>query len=73
MAVLVTFIAGAVMYIFSNKLFHGLGRAGDIALMAQDVALPKAIGWYCSAAFLCTGRANQSSAVSWLQFSRSIR
>jgi hypothetical protein len=54
MAVLVSFIAGAVMYIFSNKLFHGMGRAGEMALMVQDVALPKAIGWYCSAAFLCS-------------------
>lgn len=54
MAVLVSFIAGAVMYIFSNKMFHGMGRVGEAALMVQDVALPKAIGWYCSAAFLCS-------------------
>jgi hypothetical protein len=53
MAVLVSFIAGAVMYIFSNKMFH-VGRAEELALMVQDVALPKAIGWYCSAAFLCS-------------------
>jgi hypothetical protein len=54
MAVLVSFIAGAVMYIFSNRMFHGMGRVGDAALMVRDVALPQAIAWYCRAAFLCS-------------------
>jgi len=54
MAVLVSFIAGAVMYIFSNRMFHGMGRVGDAALMVRDVALPQSIAWYCRAAFLCS-------------------
>jgi len=52
MAVLVTFIAGAVMYIFSNRMFHGMGRVGEVALTVRDVALPQAIAWYCRAAFI---------------------
>jgi hypothetical protein len=52
MAVLVTFIAGAVMYIFSNRTFHGMRGIGGVALLVEDVALPESIGWYCRAAFL---------------------
>ena len=80
MAVLISFIAGAVMYIFSNKLFHGMGRAGEMASMVQDVALPKAIGWYCSAAFLFSLTMGATTIAGDLQsgaftfyFSRSTR
>ena len=52
MAVLISFIAGAVMYIFSNRMFHGMGRVGDVALTVRDVALPQSIAWYCRAAFI---------------------
>ena len=54
MAVLISVIAGAVMYILSNDTFHGMGRAGDMVTMIRDVALPKSIAWYCRAAFICT-------------------
>lgn len=54
MSVLVTIIAGAFMYFFSNKLFHGMGRVGDVALTIRDVSLPESIGWYCKAAFLAS-------------------
>src|SRR3954452_23393136 len=54
MAVLISFIAGAVMYLFSNKVFHGMGRMGDAVLLIRDMALPGAIEWYCRAAFICS-------------------
>lgn len=54
MAVLTAFVTGAVMYIMSNRMFHGMGRAGEVALMMQDVALPKSIAWFCRAAFICS-------------------
>lgn len=53
-AVLVSFIAGAVMYIFSNRLFQGMGRVGQVALTVADAALPQSIAWYCRAAFLAS-------------------
>jgi hypothetical protein len=54
MAVLVSFIAGAVMYIFSNKMFHGMGRVGEVATTVADAALPQSIAWYCRAAFIAS-------------------
>ncbi len=53
-AVLVSFIAGAVMYIFSNRMFHGMGRVGEVALTVADAALPQSIAWYCRAAFIAS-------------------
>jgi ABC-2 type transport system permease protein len=52
MAVLISFIAGAIMYTMSSKIFHGLGHVGDVALLVQDVVLPQSIGWYCRAGFI---------------------
>lgn len=54
MAVLIAFIAGAVMYIMSNRMFHGMGRMGEAVVMIRDVALPKSIAWFCRAAFICS-------------------
>jgi hypothetical protein len=54
MAVLVSFIAGAIMYIFSNKMFHGMGRVGEVATTVADAALPQSIAWYCRAAFIAS-------------------
>jgi hypothetical protein len=54
MAVLIAFIAGAVMYIMSNRMFHGMGRMGEAVLLIRDVALPQSIAWFCRAAFICS-------------------
>ena len=53
-AALVTIVAGAFMYFMSNDLFHGMGRAGRLALTIRDVALPESIGFYCKVAFLAS-------------------
>jgi hypothetical protein len=49
-AVIVTFVFGGLMYFATNRIFHGLGRAGDVALTFADAALPMSIQWYCRAA-----------------------
>jgi hypothetical protein len=54
MAVLVSVVAGGIMYILSNKMFHDMGRVGDVALTFRDVALPQSVAWYCRAAFLAS-------------------
>lgn len=54
MAVLIAFITGAVMYIMSNRMFHGMGRMGEAVLLIRDVALPQSIAWFCRAAFICS-------------------
>ncbi|MBV8762067.1 MAG: hypothetical protein JO257_32540 [Deltaproteobacteria bacterium] len=80
MAMLIAFIAGAVMYIMSNRMFHGMGRMGDAVLLIRDVALPQSIAWFCRAAFICSLTLNatiiagdvQSGAFTFY-FARSTR
>lgn len=80
MAVLVSFIAGAVMYIFSNKIFHGMGRVGEVATTVADAALPQSIAWYCRAAFVASLTLGSTVIAGDLQsgaftfyFARSVR
>jgi hypothetical protein len=80
MAVLVSFIAGAVMYIFSNRMFHGMGRVGEVALTVADAALPQSIAWYCRAAFIASLTLGASVIAGDVQsgaftfyFARSVR
>ena len=80
MAVLIAFITGAIMYIMSNRMFHGMGRMGDAVVLIRDVALPKSIAWFCRAAFLCsltlgatTIAADVQSGAFTFYFARSTR
>ena len=50
LAVLVTFIAGGVMFILRDKVVRDFG--GNFAATMADAALPKSIEWYTRAAFL---------------------
>ena len=50
LAVLVTFIAGGVMFILRDKVIRDFG--GNFAATMADAALPKSIEWYTRAAFL---------------------
>jgi ABC-type transport system involved in multi-copper enzyme maturation permease subunit len=50
LAVLITFIAGGVMFILSDEVVRDF--AGQAASTLADAALPKSIQWYTRAAFL---------------------
>jgi hypothetical protein len=80
MAVIATFIAGAVMYIASNKVFHGMGMPGEMVLTFADVTLPISIGWFCRCAFIVSLTIGASVIAGDLQsgaftfyFARSVR
>ncbi|MDB4956096.1 MAG: hypothetical protein JWO36_3665 [Myxococcales bacterium] len=52
MAVIATFIAGGIMYIASNKIFHGMGMPGQVVLTFADVTIPLSMSWFCRCAFI---------------------
>lgn len=79
-AALATIVAGAIMYIMSNDLFHGMGRAGQVALTIRDVALPESIGYFCKVAFMAsltlgvvTIAGDVQSGAFTFYFARSVR
>jgi hypothetical protein len=77
-AVLTTFIAGGVMFIFKEKTINDL--FGNVASTFADSTLPKAIQWYSRAAFLTSltiGAAvianDVKSGAFTFYFARSVR
>jgi hypothetical protein len=52
LAVIVSVIAGGFMYFATNKIFHGLGGAGEVVLKMGDAVLPLSVVWYCRVAFV---------------------
>ncbi len=78
MAVLTTFIAGGVMFIFKDKTVNDL--FGNVATTFADSTLPKSIQWYTRAAFLTSltiGAAviasDAKSGAFTFYFARSVR
>lgn len=78
MAVLVTFIAGGVMFILSDKVIRDF--AGAAATTMANAALPKSIQWFTRAAFLVSLTIGARVVASDLQsgaftfyFARSVR
>lgn len=78
MAVLTTFIAGGVMFIFKDKTVNDL--FGNVATTFADSTLPKSIQWYTRAAFLTSltiGAAviasDARSGAFTFYFARSVR
>jgi ABC-type transport system involved in multi-copper enzyme maturation permease subunit len=78
MAVLTTFIAGGVMFIFKDKTINDV--VGNIASTFADATLPKSIQWYTRAAFLTSltiGSAviagDAKSGAFTFYFARSVR
>ncbi len=78
MAVLTTFIAGGVMFIFKDKTITDV--VGNIASTFADATLPKSIQWYTRAAFLTSltiGAAvvasDAKSGAFTFYFARSVR
>ncbi len=78
LAVIVTFIAGGVMFILNDKVVRDF--AGAAATTMADAALPKSIQWYTRAAFLVSLTIGARVVAGDLQsgaftfyFSRSVR
>jgi ABC-type transport system involved in multi-copper enzyme maturation permease subunit len=78
MAVLTTFIAGGVMFIFKEKTVNDL--FGNVATTFADSTLPKSIQWYTRAAFLTSLTigaaviaADGRSGAFTFYFARSVR
>jgi ABC-2 type transport system permease protein len=80
LAVIVTFVAGGVMFLLQDRTANGLALPSGIAATLTDAALPRAIEWYSRAACLfslATGasiiaRDVQSGAFTFY-FARSVR
>ncbi|MBL9016392.1 MAG: ABC transporter permease subunit [Myxococcales bacterium] len=77
-AVLVTFIAGGVMFILRDKMIRDFG--GNFAATMADAALPKSIEWYTRAAFLVSltigarvVAGDMQSGAFTFYFARSVR
>jgi len=47
LAIVTTFIAGAIMYFMSSREMRMIGGANGIAIKIVDGALPASIEWYC--------------------------
>ena len=79
-SVIVTFVAGAIMYFASNKIFRGMGMPGEMVLTFADVTLPLAINWFCKVAFIVSLTIGASVIAGDVQsgaftfyFARSVR
>ncbi|MCX5742075.1 MAG: hypothetical protein NT062_06230 [Proteobacteria bacterium] len=79
LAVIISFIAGGLLYLASDKLIRSLG-SGSIAVTFADGVIPMAMTWYHRAAFLATLTITASVVAGDLQsgaftlyFARSVR
>ena len=80
LAVIVTVIAGGVMFLLQDRTVNGLALPSGIAATLTDAALPRSIEWYSRAAFLLSltfgagviARDVQSGAFTFY-FARSVR
>jgi hypothetical protein len=79
-AVIITFIAGGIMFLLQDQTVKGVFLPGGIAATLTDGALPRAMQWYSRAAFLLSltisasviARDMQSGAFTFY-FARSVR
>jgi ABC-type transport system involved in multi-copper enzyme maturation permease subunit len=79
-AVIVTFIAGGVMFLLQDRMVNGVILPSGIVATITDAALPRAIQWYSRAGFLLSltigasviARDIQSGAFTFY-FARSVR
>jgi ABC-type transport system involved in multi-copper enzyme maturation permease subunit len=80
LAVIVTFVAGGVMFLLQDQAVKGVFLPNGIAATLTDGALPRSITWYMRAAFLLSltisssviARDVQSGAFTFY-FARSVR
>lgn len=80
LAVIVTFVAGGVMFLLQDRAVKGVFLPSGIAATLTDGALPRSIQWYSRAAFLLSltisssviARDLQSGAFTFY-FARSVR
>ena len=80
LAVIVTFVAGGVMFLLQDRTVNGVFLPSGLAATLTDGALPRAMQWYSRAAFLLSltigagviARDIQSGAFTFY-FARSVR
>lgn len=80
LAVIVTFIAGGVMFLLSDRAVKGVILPTGVAATLTDAALPRSIAWYCRVAFLVsltigarTVAGDMQSGAFTFYFARSVR